>query len=239
MKITKVLGVLLLIFAASALASCGGGGSTGDDDGDDATFTANDAQSVGAGLYNSQSQAYNAISDAAWAEIEYAQSLALNLAKAVGGKRTDTGTIPINEVYNCPVSGHITSTGNFNWTIITPDPPDYVAPELSVTIRGELMEQVSDPTNNLNDCEVGNSVIMDGTVYSLFTFDWNESSGGQAKFSTDGTLGFNRRGDYGGLVMIADDCSIFFTVTINMTAAGGTSGSASGTICDESYSFSF
>ena len=229
---------MVLVFAASVFAACGGAGSSGGDD-DESTFTSDDAQSVGANIYNSQSEAYNAISQAAWAEIEYAQSLALDLAKGAGIKRTDTGSIPVNEVFNCSVSGHITCTGNFNWTIITPDGPDYVAPELSVSIRGELMEQVSDPTNNLNDCEVGDSVIMDGTIYSLFTFDWNESSGGQAKFSTDGTLGFNRRGPTGGLVMIADDCSIFFTVTINMTAALATSGSASGTICGESYSFSF
>ncbi len=237
MKITKIAGFFAFMIIAAVCAGCGSSGSSSSSDNtsNDTTMTSADVHNIGAGLYNSQSAAFTAIMNQfATDSTKSAESMAVDLAK--GSK---SGTIPINEVFNCQTSGHITSTGNFNWTYTYPDPPDYVAPESSVTIRGQLMQQVSDPTNNLNDCEQAGGVIMDGTIYSQLTYDWTQSAGGRAVWSTDGTLGFNRRGPTGGLVMIASDCSIFFSITINVSASGASSGSASGTICGQSYSFTF
>jgi len=230
----KIFIVVCSLFLMTGLVACGGATSSSDDTDDDATFTATDAQNVGAGLNNSQSAAFTAImnqyaTDAAKSN----KSMALDLTKT-----TKSGTIPVNDVYNCQVGGHITSTGNFNWSFSYPDYPA-TTPEPSAWIRGQLMQQVSDPTNNLYDCEQAGGVILDGTIYSQFTYDWTESGGAMAVFSTDGSIGLNRRGPTGGLVMIASDCSIFFTVTVNVSPSGATTGNASGTICGQSYSYSY
>lgn len=240
MKITilKTFKVVCFLLLMTGLAACSsGGGSSGDDSADDATFTSTDAQYVGAAVYNGQNTAFADINS------QY-QAAATDISKALAekavdlAKQTSSGNIVVNQVYNCRVAGHTTLTGNFPWQVITPDPPDYVAPPFSFSINGQLKEDVSDPTNNLNDCEVGNGIILDGTIYSDLTMS-GDVNGGQAQWSTDGILGINRRGSYGGLVMVADDCRIFFTIHMTWTGSGATTGSASGTICDQSYSFSF
>ncbi|MFH1830612.1 MAG: hypothetical protein ABH871_07540 [Pseudomonadota bacterium] len=221
--------VVCSFFLMIGLVACG---STSSSSTDDATLTDADVQNVGAALYNSQSTTFTDIMNQFGTD-SAATSAALGLAKT-----TRSGIININRVDNCQVSGHITSTGDFNWSYSYPDYPA-TTPEPSAYIRGQLMQQVSDPTNNLYDCEQSNDLILDGTIYSQLTYDWTQSGGGQLVLSTDGTIGLNRRGPTGGLVMIASDCSIFFTVTINVSPAGATSGSASGTICGESYYYSF
>jgi len=80
--------------------------------------------------------------------------------------------------------------------------------------------QVSDPTNNLNDCDVGNGVILDGTLY--FTATGTDTN---INISMTGTLGVNRRGPTGGLVPITSDCSIFIYYT---ASTGKTTGSICG-----------
>lgn len=225
----KTFIIVCSLFLMTGLAACGGASSN--DATEELTFTATDAHNVGAGFYNSQSAAFTAIVSQYTTEAAKSdKSLAIDLTKT-----TKSGTIPVNDVYNCQVGGHITSTGNFNWSVTVPDPPA----EASAWIRGQLMQQVSDPTNNLYDCEQTGGVILDGTIYSQFTYDWTESGGAKAVFSTDGTIGINKRGPTGGLVMIASDCSIFFTVAVNVSPLGTATGNASGTICGESYSFSY
>jgi hypothetical protein len=235
MKIQKILGVFTFIVLAAVCTGCGGGSGSSSNDAADTstTFTATDAHNVGAAFNNAQS--------AAWSDVmtQYGDQLAATWgAKVVDvSKGTRSGTINLNNVYNCYVAGHITQTGNINWSYTYPDPPDYVAPAYSFTVNGQIEDDVSDPTNNLNDCEVGEGVILDGTIYSQLTISGDESSA-HAQFSMDGIIGINKRGPTGGLVMIADDCRIFLTIVVNSTSAGAT-GSANGTVCDQTYSYSF
>ena len=229
----KVFTVLCTLVLMSGLAACSSSGSGGDDTADDTTFTATDAHNVGASFNNAQNAAYGDIMD------EYATQLA-NVYKDMvvdATKASQSGVININNVYNCFVAGHITSIGDFNWTINYPVPPSDNTP-YSFTIGGQLTENISDPTNNLNDCEVGGGVILDGSIYSMLTMSGNES-GGQAKWTTDGIIGINRRGSSGGLVMIDDDCRIFLTIDMSWSGSGAATGSAYGTVCDESYNFTF
>ncbi|MFA4875729.1 MAG: hypothetical protein WC956_02750 [bacterium] len=228
----KTFIVVCSLFLMTGLAACGGSTSSSDDDtDDDATFTATDAQNVGAGLNNSQSAVYTDIFT------QYGDQLAAAFGAMTLDvtKGTRSGTINVNNVYNCQVSGHITSTGSFPWSYTYPDSPN-TTPEASFSISGQLMQQVSDPTNNLNDCEQSGGLILDGTIYSQLTAS-GQGSSAQATFSTDGTIEFNRRGPTGGLIPMGS-CSIFLTVHAN--ASGGTAtGSASGTICGQSYSYSY
>jgi len=95
----KIFIVVCSLFLMTGLVACGGATSSSDDTDDDATFTATDAQNVGAGLNNSQSAAFTAImnqyaTDAAKSN----KSMALDLTKT-----TKSGTIPVNDVYNCQV----------------------------------------------------------------------------------------------------------------------------------------
>ena len=123
-------------------------------------------------------------------------------------------TININSTTACPVAGHITALGSFLYTY---NETTYVS-----SLSGQVTFNVSDPTNNLNDCEVGNGIILDGSIYLTM-------SGTNANLTgvLDGTIGINKRGPTGGLVPITDDCSIFLSFSTTKI---------SGTICGHTVS---
>jgi len=117
----------------------------------------------------------------------------------------------VSAAANCPAGGHITITGNF-----------YVDAQAG-TFSVSLTMQVGDRSNNLNDCDVGGGLILDGTI----RFDM---SGSAASWSgnMNGSLSINRRGPTGGLVPITSDCGIFVGYRSD--------GYAAGTICGETVS---
>lgn len=139
----------------------------------------------------------------------------------------DRYTANANDVSPCTGGGHITYTGTL--VIACTAGATYDHDTGYLTSCGtwhtsiDFTFEFGDRTNNLNDCDVGGGLILDGTVY--FT-----GSGNDAKLSMnlDGTLSLNTRGDTGGLKpycesVICSDCSIFVSFPY-----GGT---ASGTIC--------
>ena len=95
---------------------------------------------------------------------------------------------PQNGQYACQVSGRITYSGNVIVTVYT-EPP-------SSSVYGLITFNISDPTNNRNDCEVANDVILDGSL--TLTFSGNSSDG--VGMSISGTIDVNNRGSGGGLV---------------------------------------
>lgn len=127
-------------------------------------------------------------------------------------------TNPVNLEHACPVDGHITASGNISGT--------YNEETGSGSYNAMITFQVSDPTNNLNDCEVGSGIILDGTLNLVLSGTITSSSNTHLT-TLIGNIGINRRGDTGGLVMVASDCYI----SLRFTEAGG-----SGTICGHSVS---
>lgn len=103
-----------------------------------------------------------------------------------GFAATYVQTFPLNGQVACPVSGRITYAGNFTVT----------ASETNATIQGMTTFKVSDPTNNLNDCNVGDGLILSGTL--TFTIAGSVTAG--VGFSLSGYINVNRRGLTGGLV---------------------------------------
>ena len=95
-------------------------------------------------------------------------------------------TIPLNGQTACPVAGRISYSGN-----VTVE-----ASETDATIQGLIGFNVSDPTNNLNDCEVGGGIILNGSL--VLTMAGSASAG--IGLSLTGTITANRRGTAGGLV---------------------------------------
>jgi hypothetical protein len=132
-------------------------------------------------------------------------------------------TASANGSYGCAGGGHISYTGNFktwceSWTYY----PDYgVCTDCTGWDTSNAVTfQVSDRTNNLNDCDVGNGVILDGTLYLTAV-----GKDAAIDITMTGTLGINRRGATGGLTPIASDCFIFIKYT---AATGKTTGSICG-----------
>lgn len=138
-----------------------------------------------------------------------------------------------NGTYNCAGGGHITYTGNitvactivhsvtYNGVTVYSCTGDWVT-------SASLVFQLSDPTNNLNDCNVGNGLILDGNVKLMM-------SGTNAKINTSitGTIALMKRGETGGLKsasdsLISSDCNIFVYIPSGEKPTG--------TICGKSIS---
>ena len=95
----------------------------------------------------------------------------------------------------CALGGRITSDGNVTvWAD---------GETGSSGFWGQVIMQVSDPTNNLNDCVVENGLILDGTLMM-------DLGGEDGSFTVyiNGSIGVNRLGDGGGLVPVDDDCGV-------------------------------
>jgi hypothetical protein len=137
---------------------------------------------------------------------------------------TCTGTV--NETYNCAAGGHITAKGNMSIYCTSTTVVDGVTVCASGNDYNASMQitfYVSDPTNNLNDCNIGNGVVLDGTV-SL-----SVSGNVQALTATiTGTIDIDTVGTSGGLTPIASSCYILLDFP-----AGGT---PSGSICGNTVS---
>lgn len=98
--------------------------------------------------------------------------------------------VPISGSMPCPGGGHVTWSGNRT-------------AHADGTASGTIKYNFSSPTNNLDDCDLGNGIILSGTVNKTFS--------GLSTFPTwnaDGTVGQYRRGESGGLTLVKD-CRVF------------------------------
>jgi len=177
-----------------------GNGEGGGVDQSEYTLTADDINAIGSALTAATNTVWDAYqSDTSSRDVE----------------PKVTTQIAIDVESDCEGGGRITASGNITVTV------DEETGES--TTSGQTTIQVSDPTNNLNDCDVGGGVILDGTLF--LTISGTDSD---ITLTLDGTIGINYRGSDGGLVPVTDDCSIFIT--------WDSDGSGSGSICGHSVS---
>ncbi len=140
-------------------------------------------------------------------QVDQISTALIDTINDVQSASTQNVDYPISGERACPIAGRITYSGNVSVDIE------------STSIYGLIQIQISDPTNNLNDCEVVTDLILDGTLTLTVSGDATAVSA-----SLVGTLGINNRGNGGGLVPI-DECFI------SLTAANGT---VTGSICGRS-----
>lgn len=111
----------------------------------------------------------------------------------------------------CPVSGHVTYSGNVTASADT----------TSWSVYGLVTFNYGDPTNNLNDCQVAADVALDGAL--TFTVSGNETE--PIGWSLTGTIEVDK--PVNGGLSPRGSCYVFITLP-----HGGTT--ATGTICGES-----
>ena len=189
--------LILCVLCIVSSFSCGGGSSS--------NVSSDDVNAISAALTSTMTDCMG--------EIEYSSVNCDELLMVAGGSFSKA----VNIEHSCPVDGRITATGNMSgsWT-----------DSGSGSYNAMITFQVSDPTNNLNDCEVGSGIILDGSL--ILTLTGSYSAAGNTFLATlIGTIGINERGPTGGLVMVASDCYI----SLRFTETG-----ASGTICGHSVS---
>jgi hypothetical protein len=194
---SKLASLLLL-----AVAGCGGSEGTpnplGTDNLSDAELTAV------ATMLQSSSTSATAASTAPLAGAEETQALRYSNTQPMSGKQA------------CPISGHITQSGNVHVS------GDTDAGTWSVT--GLVTLQIGDRTNNLYDCEVARNVIVDGTLTLTVAGDNAQGVGA----TLTGRFSINRRGTTGGL-QPQGSCFVFLNVP-----KGGNR--ATGTVCGRTVS---
>ena len=192
----KKIFLLLVLLVSLSLSACGVGEENGDGDGD--------------GLTSGEIAAINNVIGDAFND-------GLADFNAGPSKLADfnAGTLkflvfstPINFVRPCPNGGHISASGNLKLTV--PDPPA-TGPG---AWTGQVSFQISDPTNNLNECRVG-IFILDGTLFLTIS-----GPGDNPVIGLDGFFDVYRQGTVG--LRLVGSCSVFIRATISGTT-GGTS----------------
>ena len=190
-----IVGVIALGLITVIGSNGGGGEESESGDG----LTADDINAISAAL----TAATNAVGD----ELQRDRS-----SKDIETKAAYQIAIDVESA--CAEGGRITASGNIT-IAVNEDTGE-------ATTFGQITIQVSDPTNNLNDCDVGGGIILDGTLYLTIS-----GTDGDITMTLNGSIGINRRGSGGGLVPITDDCWIYITYS---------GGSASGSICGHEVS---
>lgn len=127
---------------------------------------------------------------------------------AFAAPRSLTRTVPLGGQQPCPLGGRISRSGNVTTT---------ANQDGSWSVYGLVTFAISDPTNNLNDCEVAEDVILDGSL--TLTVAGSSARGGVGA-SINGTIGINQRGPAGGLVP-RGECYVFLTVPVGGNRATG------------------
>jgi hypothetical protein len=94
---------------------------------------------------------------------------------------------PLNGQSGCQISGRVSWTGNVSVSV---DIDNGIG-----TIFGLITFRISDPTNNLNDCQVAPGVILDGSLTLTMAGNTDERVG----LWFAGEIEINERGPTGGL----------------------------------------
>ncbi|MFH1018569.1 MAG: hypothetical protein V1798_10385 [Pseudomonadota bacterium] len=190
MKIRTWMQVFVVFSALLALTSCGSGGDANTSD-----LTTAEITSLSSDLSTGMTAAM-----ANFGNIE---------PEITALTRNATRDIVIRWVLSgeqaCQLGGHITWSGNVT----------AVGTETSASVTGQVTFQISDLTNNLNDCEVAQDVIVTGTLYLMFS---GTEAGASA--SLNGTISVNSHGPSGGLVP-RGSCSVNLAVQRGATRATG------------------
>jgi hypothetical protein len=214
---------ILLLGSILSLLACGGS-----DSGSGSDLTATEINSISHALVGAMNSSSSGSTGSSLVNVGGAGA---SEAKALTFTYTPTCsqtafqlTASANGSYGCAGGGHISYTGNFKTSCASTYTyyPDYGVCNgcTSWYTSNAMTFQVSDPTNNLNDCDVGDGVILDGTLYLTAV-----GTDAAIDISLTGTLGIDRRGNTGGLTPIASDCFIFIKYT---AATGKTTGSICG-----------
>ncbi len=181
--------IFVTFTALLGIASCGSGDSSSVND-----LTAAEQTAVSADVMTAMTAAQTN-----YATAQPTYSLSSNPTRDL------TITIPLNGSHNCAVAGHITWAGSVTG----------VATETTASVSGQVTFHISDPTNNLNDCQVAADVILDGTLYLQFTGDLTGAS-----VSLNGSFTVNSRGPTGGLVP-RGSCSVNLAIQRGATRVTG------------------
>lgn len=209
---------LVLATAILFFQSCGGSGDT-------ATLTTDQINNISAALTGGLNATYEGMGAPTPTSVSIdATSFPYTYACNPGDCQF---TMTPNGTYDCSGGGHITMTGNITIacteTTTTPAPGSVTYCSGNWYTSMAVVFHVSDETNNLNDCDVGGGVILDGTVN--FTASGTDDA---ISANINGTIDIDERGPTGGLVPIAPACYIFISYPHG--------GNPSGTICGNTVS---
>ena len=209
--------VLVLLISTLFILSCGGSG------GGLSTDQVNAVSAALTGTMNATS--YNATIPSS---ININSIASIDSATFTHNSDYSKFTANLNDVYACSGGGHITYVGNVILACAVactypPEPAQQICECGTWYSTTVITFHVSDPTNNLNDCDVGGGVILDGTINFMASGTLPAINA-----SMNGTISVNKRGDTGGLVPIADDCLIALSFPYQAKATG--------TICGNSVS---
>lgn len=120
-------------------------------------------------------------------------------------------SVPVNATTPCPAAGHVTTLGNVYASC--PTPPATGA----CTMSGALTFNFGDRTNNLQDCEYANGLVVDGTLNLTLT---GTASGTAITLeeTVTGALSLDRKGPTGGLTPVSinglSSCFVFLTAKL-------------------------
>lgn len=135
----------------------------------------------------------------------------------------------VNATTPCPVAGHVTALGNVYATC--PTPPATGA----CTMAGALTFNFGDRTNNLQDCEYANGLIVDGTL-NLTLSGTASGTAVTLEETVTGALSLDRKGPTGGLTPISinglSSCFVFLTAKLPERTI-------TGSICSQSVNVKF
>jgi len=211
----QLFNVLVLLISTLFILSCGGSGGGLSSD------QVNNISAALTGTMNATS--YNSTIPSS---IDINSLVSIDSTAFTHNSDYSKWTLNLNDVYACSGGGHITYVGTVTISCLggtdvgSPPVIDCTGGWYTTTV---ITFHVSDATNNLNDCNVGGGVILDGTINFMASGTLPVINA-----SMNGTISVNNRGDTGGLVPIANDCLIALSFPYNATATG--------TICGNSVS---
>lgn len=215
-SIPRVLVMLLSILLAVSLSACGGGG--GSSGGDGGGGNGGDGNGGGGELTQEEKDLIDDTIEEVFTSTFNDTVNTFSVTQNSVAPATINNFPIFNQRQACFPAGRSTVNGNIKFDDETGD------------IYGQLTIDFSDPTNNLNDCEIGNGLILDGTVFVSFYCP--------GTFTIDGNIEVSRRGSGGGLVPINSNFGIFITGPCAGAGGGGGGGGYCGGNCsDPGYAY--
>lgn len=201
--------LFVLLFGLFCIISSGGGDGSDDATDDTSTeLTTDEAEQISDILIDVMNDVNNGMQESTTQTTQSVSPQNFTYTETdVCNTSENSITFAVSGEYPCQAGGHVTVSGNLKtwcdeWMYYT-DPTVYCTCTGEYHTQNALTFQFGDPTNNLNDCDEGGDVIIDGTIYV-------DASGtvDDLTISITGTLGVNRRGPTGGLILISDEIGV-------------------------------